>query len=967
MPDRSKQGSLSIHGQNERWLREQALAASHAAIIITDSNEPGNPIVYANPAFERITGYSIEEAIGKNCRFLQGEDREQPALEELRAAIREGRDCQVTLRNYKKDGTLFWNELSISPVHDEEGNLSNFVGVLGDVTERKRVQEALQYQLDLTTTITDNAADSLFLWDTEGRVTFMNSAAEQTFGWRQEELLGEVLHDRMHHHYPDGRPYPISECPLVKVFESAQTLRDHEDVFFRKDGSPIDVSCSLAPIVVSGEITGAVLVVRDIIERKRAEKALQISETRFRTIIEQSPLSIQILSPDGRTLQVNRAWETLWGVTLKDVAGYNMLEDQQLAAKGIMPYIQRGFAGEPTSIPPIIYDPDETLPGLTSHEEPKRWVKAFIQPIKDEAGTVREVVLMHEDITERKQAEEELRESEERFRRTFEQAAVGIAHVGTDGHWLRVNRRLCDIVGYEKEELLGLTFQDITHPDDLETDLEGARQLLAGEIETYSSEKRYFRKDGSTVWIYLTVSLVRSPSDEPRYFISATEDITERKRVEEAQRFLAEAGESLSSSLDYRATLARVARLAVPYLADWCVVDILEEDGSLDRLAVAHQDPDKVVLAQELHERFPPDPEAERGIPQVLRTGRSELVPEIPKSFLEEAVRDAEYREILRELGLKSYMIVPLVARGRALGAISFVSAESGWRYGQTDLDLAEELARRAGLAVDNARLYRDRSEVARTLQEGLLPPRLPEVPGVEVGLSYVSAGEVDVGGDFYDLFDTKMVDQDGSSEPPFSSWGVVIGDVSGKGAEAAAMLAFARYTMRALATRESCPSTVLSGLNEAMLHQRRERGNHKFCTVVYIRLEADERNTGHGARITLSCGGHSPPFLLKADGSISKVGQPGRAVGVFDDANLTEQEARLEPGDALVLYTDGVVEARSPAGLFFGEERLMALLRSSVALDASTIASRIEEAVLNFQEQTPRDDVAVLVLRVCD
>src|SRR5215210_8885388 len=171
-------------------------------------------------------------------------------------------------------------------------------------TKRKRAEEALQYQLGLTRTITDNAADSLFLWDTEGRVTFMNPAAEQTFGWRQEELLGEVLHDRMHHHHPDGRPYPTSESPLVRVFESAQTLRDHEDVFFRKDGSPIEVSCSLAPIVVGGEITGAVLVVRDITERKRAEEALQISETRFRTIIEQSPLSIQILSPDGRTLQV---------------------------------------------------------------------------------------------------------------------------------------------------------------------------------------------------------------------------------------------------------------------------------------------------------------------------------------------------------------------------------------------------------------------------------------------------------------------------------------------------------------------------------------------------------------------------------------------------------------------------------------------------------------------------------------
>jgi sigma-B regulation protein RsbU (phosphoserine phosphatase) len=228
-----------------------------------------------------------------------------------------------------------------------------------------------------------------------------------------------------------------------------------------------------------------------------------------------------------------------------------------------------------------------------------------------------------------------------------------------------------------------------------------------------------------------------------------------------------------------------------------------------------------------------------------------------------------------------------------------------------------------------------------------------------------VSAGEVDVGGDFYDLFDTRRADHNGSSEPS-SSWGVVIGDVSGKGAEAAAMLALARYTIRTLASREAHPSAVLDGLNEAMLRQRREHDDYKFCTVAYAKLETNEGNYEHGVKVTICRGGHSPPFLLKADGSIYKIGLPGRAIGVFDDANFTEWETHLAPGDALVFYTDGVVEARSPDGLYFGEERLMALLHSSVDLDASTIASRIEGAALDFQEQIPRDDIAVLVLRVC-
>ena len=180
-----------------------------------------------------------------------------------------------------------------------------------------------------------------------------------------------------------------------------------------------------------------------------------------------------------------------------------------------------------------------------------------------------------------------------------------------------------------------------------------------------------------------------------------------RERAEESLRFLAESGEVLSSSLDYRATLESVARLAVPNLADWCAVDVLGEDGSIERLAIAHQDPEKVAWAREIQERYPPDPEAPGGLTKVLKTGRPEFLPEITEEMLEASARDEEHLRLLREVGFASALIVPIsVAGGSAVGAITLVMAESGRRYDAADLRVAEELARRAALAVDNARLY---------------------------------------------------------------------------------------------------------------------------------------------------------------------------------------------------------------------------------------------------------------------
>ena len=196
--------------------------------------------------------------------------------------------------------------------------------------------------------------------------------------------------------------------------------------------------------------------------------------------------------------------------------------------------------------------------------------------------------------------------------------------------------------------------------------------------------------------------------------VNVFRDITERKRAEDAARFLAAAGTALAESLDYRVTLQRVADLAVPTLADWCVVDVVE-DGGIERVALAHADPAKIEATERLQRLYPDDPSATQGVPNVVRTGQPELVPEISDAMLEAAARDAEHLRLLRELQLRSYIVVPLIARGRTLGAVSLVGATGRRRYDAADLAVAQDLAARAALALDNARLYREAREQAET------------------------------------------------------------------------------------------------------------------------------------------------------------------------------------------------------------------------------------------------------------
>jgi PAS domain S-box-containing protein len=326
---------------------------------------------------------------------------------------------------------------------------------------------------------------------------------------------------------------------------------------------------------------------------------------------------------------------------------------------------------------------------------------------------------------EARRHQERLRESEERFRLMVEGVKdYAIFMLDPGGRITTWNDGAERIEGYGEEEILGRHFSSFYPEEDVERG-HPEEVLRAALAEGRCVEEGIkVREDGSRFWASAVITTLRDSKGNLKGFSMVVHDTTERKHTDDVLRFLAESGATLSSSLDYRDTLANVARLAVPTLADWCAIDVMEEDGTVERLAVEHSDPEKVALAYELQERYPSNTETTRGIGKVLKTGEPDMMAEIPEELLDQAAMDVEHRAIMRELGLRSYMVVPMVARGRRHGAITLVSAESGRRYEESDLRLAEELARRAALAVDNAKLYEEaQREISerRDAEEALL------------------------------------------------------------------------------------------------------------------------------------------------------------------------------------------------------------------------------------------------------
>ena len=477
-----------------------------------------------------------------------------------------------------------------------------------------------------------------------------------------------------------------------------------------------------------------------------------------------------------------------------------------------------------------------------------------------------------------------------------------------------------------------------------------ARYLATGEptILGRRIELVAVRADGSELPVELTVTSLRDGATE-RFagFIRPLDDrhagARQTASIQKRMAFLAQAGLVLDRSLELDQTLRGLADLTVPDLAQMTVIDRISPDGTISTAVAAALNPTHAQALERVRREHPLTAASAHPVVAAIRSRRSQLLGSMSPEYQREIAEGDEHFNFMRSQRYHSAIVVPLIARRRVLGVLSLLRMEDAPDYGPDDLMLGEELGRRAAMAIDNARLFESTREIAQTLQRSLLPRALPSIEGITIAARYrASAQGQEVGGDFYDAF---TIDD--------RRWGLAIGDVRGKGPHAAALTALARYTIRALCDRG--PAPVLSLLNDAVLREA-DSLPERFLTAVVGVAHRD----GEELVLELSAAGHPPPLILRADASVEQSRVSGMLIGVAPDVQYESQRLTLHHGDTLVLYTDGLTDARAPAEILT-ETELAALLRRGRGLGAEALASFLVQSATAGAE--PRDDIALLVI----
>lgn len=501
------------------------------------------------------------------------------------------------------------------------------------------------------------------------------------------------------------------------------------------------------------------------------------------------------------------------------------------------------------------------------------------------------------------------------------------------------------LYGYSAEEAVGRHVSFLM-PDDLKHEVQSfLATVRRGEtLQTY--ETRRVRKGGTVIDVSLTISPIGSPARGLYGASVVARDISDERRRGRAREFLIAATRDLDASLDPVETARNIVAKAVPDLAEVCVIDFILDDGRIGDSVAASAIPGAAERLEQIRHESPLEPDGDHPVAQVLRAGepmiwRDLKEPEVAESF----IQTKEHQAFVDDTGYESAAVVGLVARGRQIGALSFLHAQENVSYEQRDLEFLGELGDRAALALDNARLYSERDAIARNLQRGLRPPRPVRVEGLESSVIFEAAGRgIEIGGDLYDVLPTE----DGC-------W-VLIGDVAGKGSEAAGVSVAVRHAVRGLTREVDEPEEVLGRVNELLLEGT---GLNDFATAVLVRLR---RGVGGGEwTLAAASAGHPPPVHVRRGGARLLGG--GTVLGALQDAKVQRHDATFALGDTLVLCTDGWLEAGPPS-----EHRdpveLARLTEYFAPLALEEMTARLRGDAISRSYGALRDDIVLLALR---
>jgi PAS domain S-box-containing protein len=546
----------------------------------------------------------------------------------------------------------------------------------------------------------------------------------------------------------------------------------------------------------------------------------------------------------------------------------------------------------------------------------------------------------------RRRAEAKSAEAE-RFRQHLAEVVRGtqdaVMSKDLDGIITTWNPAAARLYGYTAEEAIGRHVSFIVPPDHNDEEKVILDRVKRGErLDTYETER--IRADGARISVSLTVSPIRSPM---RGLIGASvvaRDITGEVRRRRAQEFLVAASRLLDTSLDPEETARTIVSTAIPELAEICVIDLRRADGWYGDSIVAGANPEMAARLERIRRATPLDPGGEHPVAQVLRLNQPMIWRDLKApDVVDKVSQNTDHLQLMQDAGYNSAAVVPLVARGRTLGALSFLHAHGDMRYDPGDLDFLSELGERAALALDNARLYRERDRVAKSLQRGLRPPRPAEVPGLEISVVFEAAGEgIEIGGDLYDV----LPSDDGC-------W-ILVGDVAGKGSTAASISVAVRHSVRGLTREIDEPDEVLRRVNELLLAGE---SLNDFATVMLARLQRD----GSGWRISLASSGH-PPAVLTADSGPELLGG-GSVLGAWQEANVERHERALEPNATLALCTDGWLEA-GPVTTHQGPEAFAEMTHELSGMELGELTERLRADAVTRSSGTLRDDLVVLAVR---